>query len=333
MKAIILYKCKTIGVLFLALMVFSFFQPQKEKVTKVYSAQDLQIALDNANPGETILLDETLFVGKFKVKAGINGTKAKPIVLIGAPKSILQTKEPNSGYALWLEGNEYWHIKGFTIQNSKKGLVLDRCRYNTVENLTVNNIGEEAIHFRTHSSYNILKGSTVTNTGLLNPSYGEACYLGTAISNWDKISEGKPDTSNYNIIEGNTFGPYVAAEGVDVKEGTTGNIITGNTFYGKGQKGENGGDSWMDVKGSFTLIENNKGYDALIDGFQVHIKGEGFGENNIFRNNYCEVNSSGMGFYIQQKNGTANGNIVYDNNVVKNAAKGVSNISITSTKK
>lgn len=329
----ILRKIKIMSSLFGLFMIFSFFQPQKGRVTKVYSAQELQTALDNATAGETIVLDETLFVGKFKVQAGINGTKEKPITLTGSVKSILQTKEPNSGYALWLEGNEYWHLKGFTIQNSKKGLVLDKCKYNIVENLTVNNIGEEAIHFRTHSSYNILKGSTVTNTGLLNPAYGEACYLGTAINNWEKISAGKPDTSNYNIIEGNTFGPNVAAEGVDVKEGTIGNVIRGNTFYGKGQKGENGGDSWIDVKGSFTIIENNKGYYALIDGYQVHIKGEGFGENNIFKNNYCEVNSTGFGFYIQQKNGTANGNMVYDDNVVKNAAKGVTNISITSTKK
>lgn len=329
----ILRKIKIMSSLFGLLMIFSFFQPQKGRVTKVYSAQELQNALDNATAGEIIVLDETLFVGKFKVQAGINGTKEKPITLTGSVKSILQTKEPNSGYALWLEGNEYWHLKGFTIQNSKKGLVLDKCKYNIVENLTVNNIGEEAIHFRIHSSYNILKGSTVTNTGLLNPAYGEACYLGTAINNWEKISAGKPDTSNYNIIEGNTFGPNVAAEGVDVKEGTIGNVIRGNTFYGKGQKGENGGDSWIDVKGSFTIIENNKGYDALIDGYQVHIKGEGFGENNIFKNNYCEVNSTGFGFYIQQKNGTANGNMVYDDNVVKNAAKGVTNISITSTKK
>lgn len=329
----LLNKIKVIGNLFLLLMTFSFFNFSKGKVTKVYTAQELQAALDNARAGETILLDETLFIGKFKVKAGVNGTKEKPITLVGSVKSILQTKEPNSGYALWFEGNEYWHVKGFTIQNAKKAFVLDRSKYNIIENLTVTNIGEEAIHFRTHSSYNVLKGSTITNTGLLNPAYGEACYLGTATNNWGKISEGKPDTSNYNIIEGNTFGPNVAAEGVDVKEGTIGNIIRGNTFYGKGQKGENGGDSWIDVKGSYTIIENNKGYDAMIDGYQVHIKGEGFGENNIFRNNYCEVNAEGFGFYIQLKNGSANGNIVYDDNVVKNATKGVSNISITSNKK
>jgi hypothetical protein len=58
-----------------------------------------------------------------------------------------------------------------------------------------------------------------------------------------------------------------------------------------------------------------------------------FGENNVFINNYCEVNSKGMGFYIQKKGESANGNIVYENNVVKNAEKGVTNILITTSKK
>ena len=324
---------KTITALSMLVMVFAFFQPEKSNTIKVFTAEDLQTALNNATPGTTIELGENIFIGKFVVKPGINGTAQKPIVLTGTKNSILQTKESNSGYALWLQGNQYWQIKNLTIQNSKKALVLDNCKFNTIENLIVNNIGEEAIHFRTHSSFNTLKNSVVTNTGLLSPAYGEACYLGTAISNWDKISNGKPDTSNYNIIEGNTFGPNVAAEGVDVKEGTIGNIIRNNIFYGKGQLGVNGGDSWMDVKGSYTIIENNKGYDALVDGFQVHIKGDGFGENNVFINNYCEVNSKGMGFYIQKKGESANGNIVYENNVVKNAEKGVTNILITTSKK
>jgi hypothetical protein len=40
-----------------------------------------------------------------------------------------------------------------------------------------------------------------------------------------------------------------------------------------------------------------------------------------------------MGFYIQKKGESANGNIVYENNVVKNAEKGVTNILITTSKK
>jgi hypothetical protein len=310
-------------------LLLAFSNSSQKNYIKVTNAQELQQALDNARAGLTIELTDNIYIGKFIVKAGINGTKEKPIVLKGSSKAILQPKENNSGYALHLQGNECWILQGFTLQDCKKGLVIDNSNNIIVDNITVNNVGEEAIHLRSFSSYNIVRNCSITNVGLLDARYGEGVYIGTAISNWPKISGGKPDTCNYNLIENNIIGPYVAAEAVDVKEGTFYNIIRGNTFYGKGQKGENGGDSWIDVKGSYTLIENNKGYDALEDGYQVHIKGDGFGCNNIFRNNHSEVNAKGYAINIQLKNGTANGNIVYNNNTYKNADKGLTNISTT----
>jgi hypothetical protein len=59
------------------------FQPEKNNTIKVFTAEDLQTALNNATPGTTIELGENIFIGKFVVKPGINGTAQKPIVLTG----------------------------------------------------------------------------------------------------------------------------------------------------------------------------------------------------------------------------------------------------------
>jgi hypothetical protein len=319
---------KNILSVIVCLVIVLFAQAQKD-VIRVHDAKELQTALSSAVPGITIEMYSVNFVGKFKVPAGVNGTQDKPITLIGTGQTVLETGDKKFGYGLALQGNSYWHLKNFTVTNCKKGIVLDRSSNNIIEQININNISEEAIHFRTFSCHNILKGCHITNTGLLSPGYGEACYIGSAINNWDRYTDGKPDTCNYNIIEQNTFGPGVAAEGVDVKEGTSYNIIRNNIFYGKGEKGENSGDSWMEIKGNHTLIQGNHGYDGLRDGFQVTIKAEGWGAYNTFSNNICEVNGPGLGIRIQLKDGTANGNIVYDNNVVKGAAEGVSNVEVT----
>jgi len=84
--------------------------------------------------------------------------------------------------------------------------------------------------------------------------------------------DGKPDKSNRNKAINNHFGPNIAAEAIDIKEGTEGGLIDGNTFDGTGMSGENSADSWIDVKGDDYTISNNKGSKTLLDGFQVKLK-------------------------------------------------------------
>ena len=62
----------------------------------------------------------------------------------------------------------------------------------------------------------------------------------------------------------------MAAESIDIKEGSCCGLIRENHFDGTGMKGENSGDSWIDVKGDNYTIENNEGEHSLTDGIQVH---------------------------------------------------------------
>jgi len=156
---------------------------------------------------------------------------------------------------------------GFSVAHSKKGIMLDSANHNLLENLDVHHIEDEAVHFRKDSSDNTLKSSTVSHTGLKQPAYGEGLYFGSAVSNW---VDGKPDKSNRNKAIDNHFGPNIAAEAIDIKEGTEGGLIEGNTFDGTGMSGENSADSWVDVKGDDYTISNNKGSKSLLDGFQVN---------------------------------------------------------------
>jgi len=299
------------------------------KTEKVRDAASLKTALKNAEPGTVIELAAGDYTGKFIVPAGVSGTGQSPIVLKGGPGAVLSAGDTTTGYGLHLQGNRYWRLEGFTISYSKKGLVLDRCDHITISGLQVNHVGEEGIHIRTFSTHNIIEQCTVTHTGLLSPGFGEACYIGSAINNWEKYSNGGPDTCNHNIVRNNVFGPFVTAEGIDIKEGTTANLVTGNTFYGKGQLNINSGNSWMEVKGNNNIIEHNTGYDALEDGYQVTIKAPGWGANNIFRNNKGTVNAKGYAFKIQLKDGMANGNRVLKNNEVTGAGAGMTNIELS----
>ncbi|MFY7964326.1 MAG: hypothetical protein ACOVO1_05470 [Chitinophagaceae bacterium] len=304
------------------------------KVIEVSSSDQLQHALNTAKAGDVIEISNGIYMGNFVIPTTANGTLEKPITLRGSSKVILNGTTINTGYVLHLQAS-YWIIKGFTITNGLKGLMCDGGNYNLIDGLTVNSIGEEAIHFRKFSSNNTLQNCIITNTGLKTPDYGEGIYIGTAVSNWSKYTNGLEDKCDSNKIFNNMLGPNITAECIDVKEGTTGAIIRGNKFNSTGITGANSGDSWMDIKGNGNLIEDNTGFNpngsVLKDGFQVHCAVAGWGNDNIFKNNNCDVNADGYGINITLKGskGEAKGNVVFENNIVKGAQKGISNITLT----
>jgi len=304
------------------------------KTVDVYNAIDLQEALNNAKPGDYIVLKDGIYNGNFIIPSSANGTSNNAITLSGSKKVILDGNTTAKGYVLHLQAS-YWIIKDITITNGLKGLMCDGANFNVIDNITVYNIGEEGIHFRKFSTHNVLQNSTINNTGLKTADYGEGVYIGTAVSNWSRYTNGIEDRCDSNKVINNTIGPNITAECIDLKEGTTGGIVRGNQFNSTGITGANSGDSWMDVKGNGYLIENNTGFNptgsVLKDGYQVHCAVDGWGNYNIFGNNICEINVDGFGINVVLKSnkGNAVGNVIYKNNVMKGLNKNIANIELT----
>ena len=236
----------------------------------VATAAQLSAALSAAKAGDTIKLADGDYSGQFV--ATRPGTASAPITLVGSAKAVLHdplfnpgdTDCPSgqTGYGLWLQGASYWNLTGFTVTYSKKGIVLDGASHVTIDGVNVHDIGYEGVHFRKSSAYGVIKNSTVTDTGKEEPGYGEGVYLGSATSNWEcyGANGGKdPDASDYVQVLDNKIGPNVAAEGVDIKEGTHDGVVSGNTLDGTGEKNQNSGDSTIDVKGDKYLITRKQG--------------------------------------------------------------------------
>jgi len=304
------------------------------RTVNVSTAAQLVTALADAKAGDEIVMADGTYKGKFVIATTANGTAANPIILRGSRNAILDADNINTGYVLYLQAS-YWMMNGFTVRNGLKGIMIDGSRYSIINGVKIDNIGEEGIHLRKFSSQNTIQNCEITNTGLKTPDYGEGIYIGSANSNWATYTNGNPDLCDSNKILTNKIGPNITAECIDVKEGTKASIIRGNTFDATGITGANSGDSWMDVKGNYTLIENNTGINPggtiFKDGYQVHVAYAGWGNYNEFKNNTCTVNATGYGFNIQLSgsNGTTTGNKVYTSNTVTGAASGVANIALS----
>lgn len=304
------------------------------RTVHVSTAAELKAALLDAKPGDDIVMADGVYAGRFVIEAAANGTAAKPVTLRGSRAAVLDGGSLQTGYVLYLQGS-HWNLRGFTLTNGLKGLMIDGSHNSTVDGLKIFSIGEEALHLRKFSSNNTVQNCAISQTGLKTADYGEGIYIGSAKNNWDTYTNGLPDRCDSNRILSNTIGPNVAAECIDVKEGTTAGLVSGNNFDATGITGANSADSWMDVKGNGYLIENNTGTypGGLVfkDGYQTHVAVSGWGNDNVFRKNACTVNATGYGFNVQLSgsNGTSSGNKVYADNAVAGAGSGVANIPLT----
>lgn len=282
----------------------------------VSTAGELQAALDGAAAGDVIVMREGRYLGNFV--AMNSGTPDARITLCGSTGSVLDGGDWGHGYVFHLDGAKYWHLIGFSVTNGQKGVMADGTVGSVIEGLTVSLIGDEAIHLRRFSTDNLVVRNTVSDTGYRRAKFGEGIYIGTAESNWCDISGCQPDASDRNIIEGNTIFD-TTSESVDLKEGTSGGILRGNTFDGSSIIEA---DSWVDVKGNDWLIEANIGTNSPLDGFQTHEILDGWGTRNVFRANTAEVNGPGFGFSLTPERD----NVVACSNTASNAGEGTSNV-------
>jgi hypothetical protein len=266
----------------------------------VSSARALERALAAAGPGDVIELADGVFLGKFV--ATVSGTAEQPIWLCGGRGAVLDGGGIRKGYALHLSAAQHWRVVGFTVRNSQKGVVADATTGTVLQDLLVEEIGDEAIHLRSGSTGSAVLRNTIRRTGLRRDKFGEGVYVGSATSNWSKYSGGGPDRSDYNLVALNDISE-TAAESVDIKEGTTGGAVVDNTFDGTGMTG---GDSWVDVKGNDWLIGRNTGRNTPKDGMQTHRILDGWGTRNVFTANVLDVPGPGLGIYIHDPRDTAN---------------------------
>ncbi|MGD9484915.1 right-handed parallel beta-helix repeat-containing protein [Streptomyces sp. TRM70308] len=254
----------------------------------VTDGAELKAALAAAVPGRTIRLADGTYRGNFKITRP--GTAERRVTLTGSPRAELVTPNAGGGYGLHVNGASHWTIHGITVTGGQKGIMVDASDHVVIDSVTVHGLTMEGVHFRNSSSHGVLRNSRIRDTGTAGNGMGEGVYVGSANTLTDR--------SDHVRILDNVIGPRVGGENVDIKEGTTGGVVSGNTFYGDGLTGAHYDDSWVDVKGNGYLIEGNSGHGTLQDGYQTHSQRPGWGCGTVFRANHSDLTGArGSGRY------------------------------------
>jgi hypothetical protein len=123
----------------------------------------------------------------------------------------------------------------------------------------------------------------------------------------------------------------VGGENVDIKEGTTGARIIGNTFDGSGLTGADYDDSWVDVKGDDVLVQDNTGTATSNDGYQTHAQQSGWGCGTVFRGNMSDLTgatgSTRLAINVTHHSSGCAATVYSTNSVT--GGKGLTNVPVT----
>jgi hypothetical protein len=296
-----------------------------KRLVTVSTTAQLNSALLAAQPGDQIqLADGTYTNNPFWIK--VSGTAASPITLCGSRLAKVGTGSISTGNGIALAA-DYWNLQGFTLTNSMVGLAMLGGHRNVLEDLSVHDVGQAGLHLRQFSTHNIVRDNYIHDTGKYNAVYGEGVYLGSWNGHW---VNGVPDRSDSNTVMGNTIGPNIGSEMVDVKEGVTGTVLQGNSWVGGGQSlSTTNLVSWVVIFGNRTTVTGNRGQKALLHGYKVENPTgvSGWGQYTTFQNETLDLSgASGYGIWVGVPKATTT---ISCNNIVLNAGSGLANMACT----
>jgi hypothetical protein len=266
------------AILFLVPVIIS---KAESSLIRVTTAEEIVTAVENSQPGDEIvvtsgfyyplMMTSSLDEGHLIIKT--SGTEGSRIILRGEdpnnPPSIIGTNLEEWSVIRLLNGANYWTIQDLIISNANKGVMVDASNFVQLNNLIINTIGEEAIHVRDGSKNTLIENCQISDTGQVNPGYGEGIYVGSDRDMWFTYNS---DVA-FTTVRGCKIGPNVRGEAIDIKEGTSDTIIEYCSVDASGLSGDNFADSFVDIKGSRTFLRFNtflrNGESSLLKGVAI----------------------------------------------------------------
>ena len=293
--------------------------------------ESIQAALNAAMPGDTVYLNSGEHAED--IRTARDGRADAPITITGDADAVLKGEGASR---LFEVNHDYYVIQGFTIDGlhgdgdsssdySEKLVfaigteALDGVEGMRVLHMTFLNAGDEALRLRYYATNNEIAYNTFVGAGVKDFVFnaggknGEAVYIGTSSNQWNdgKNPTSGPDISTGNWVHHNYFDTR-GNEAVDIKAGSTGNIVEYNIVTGQLDPNSGGLDSRGDANVfRFNEVFGNAGAGIRVGGSTVD--GIEYGKNNDVYGNYIHDNESGGIKFQVSPQGEIHGNLLENN--------------------
>lgn len=252
----------TVGVLLLALLGALVLVWQRPHVaglmspTTVRPGESLAATVAAAGPGSVIVVKPGVY--REQLVTAQSGTARRPIIIRAEPGAVVQGE--GHGRLVTVTHN-YWQIEGLELRGADTLLWLQGADHNRITRNYFHHAQGECIRAKYHADHNVFERNRIEHCGGKDfggggpGKNGEGIYLGTAPEQLSKNPTPEADHTNANTIRRNTFLTQ-GNECVDIKEGSSLNIVEFNDCTGQ-RDSESGG---FDSRGNNNTFRYNKSY-------------------------------------------------------------------------
>ncbi|CAM9864734.1 unnamed protein product [Ectocarpus sp. 4 AP-2014] len=291
------------------LLLLLLLSPSAFAVTYNVSADgdgfDLYEAMDLAQAGDTVNLHNGTYDSALvSVRDGEFGS---PITVAGGLGAVI--KGSSSSRSVFIT-HSFITLKGFSVEgkigsnDTDQGSWVNKCVYVegpgsnssavldgfVMEDMVVQNCGGECVRLKDSVINAQVTGNTISNCGVHDYMFnsgdknGEGVYIGTSSTQW---TNGE-DTCNGNVVSRNLISTS-GNECVDIKEGSSGNVIEDN-FCSDQLDAESG---CYDSRGDGNTFRYNVGSECTGAGVRLggwEVDGHQYGVNNsVYGNDFYAV--------------------------------------------
>lgn len=279
---------------FLILLTFGMiFQANQAGIVVVKPGDDLNLIVNNANGGDTVLVKPGSYA---QVNlSDKNFSEQKPLIVRadGSGTVIIKGDTIRKGSALEINNCSFIVFEGLTFTNAMWGIYVKNSSNIVLLNNEIYSTGQEGCHIGRSSQYVDVIGNKIHNTGKFNSKWAEGVYVGSGSYGRSNF----PDNCEYIWIEGNHIFETGNAEAVNIKAESFHVTVRNNKIHDiHPGTSEQYNQAAITVEGGENSINNN---------YRLSEKRDVWIENNIIENvsgGYSDWNNGimffGTGVYI-----------------------------------
>jgi hypothetical protein len=277
--------------------------PAYGAVVQITPSDNIRNAISALKPGDELVLGAGTYSLNSRFAVSVVGEADRPIVIRSAPGAdVLIHMTTRSQNIMEVQNSQHLVLRGLKLTGGSHGIRLMSSSYITIEDCEIYDTGDVAISANSGGTYenliirrNHIHHTNGTGEGMYLGCNNDACRILNSVIEWNYIHH--------------TNGPTVSqGDGIEIKEGSAGNVIRHNVIHD------------TNYPGILTYSARGNGGPNVIEGNVIWNTGDyaiQSAADAIIRNNI--LLGEGIGLQSHQSGSPSNQTIVH-NTIVTNGA-------------
>lgn len=187
---------------------------------------DIRAVIGNLNPGDELVLREGVYNFNSSFNIGVVGEPDRHIVIRARTgDDVLISMNTDTQNVLEVQDSAYLELRNLRFTGGSHGIRLMNSDYITIESCEIFETGDVAISANSGGTYEgiVIRGNHIHHTN----GYGEGMYLGC---NNDECRI-RNSLIEWNYIHHTNRSSVEQGDGIELKEGSSGNIVRHNVIH------------------------------------------------------------------------------------------------------